>query len=148
MTGKTHVTFAAAAGYALGAPPEAFVPLVIGSLLPDVDLPCSTLGKFLPLGYFIKHRTVTHSILAIIGAFCLNAWLGIGVLTHILLDMLTPGKVRLLWPLKSRIGIGFIQTGGIGEKFLYAGTLVAAGLLFYRDYGEQIRGFLAYYGIV
>lgn len=84
-----------------------------GALLPDIDHPKSFLGSkvyIIPdlLYSFVGHRTLTHSLLFafIIGAIglYLNTWIGIGVfigiISHILLDMLTPSGVSFLYPFK------------------------------------------------
>lgn len=92
---------------------------VLGSLLPDIDHPKSILGRKVP---FISapiyrtfgHRSLTHSILFIITCFfVLNLFdfysialgLSIGIISHILLDLLCPGSgVAFLYPFyKKRI---------------------------------------------
>lgn len=143
MTGRTHVTVAVVTGFALGASGATYIPLVIGSLLPDIDHTTSTLGRFFPIGKFIKHRGITHSLLALVASFLIHPWLGLGVLTHILLDMLNPARVQFLYPLKTKVGLGlkFLPTGGIGEKLLYLSTICFFGFLVYQNYGELITSF-------
>jgi membrane-bound metal-dependent hydrolase YbcI (DUF457 family) len=86
--------------------------LLLGGILPDID--------FLPdwfLGTEI-HRTFTHSILFIILAFVITyiilnryklqkqaIFISIGILIHILVDMVTMPGVQLLWPLPTWISI-------------------------------------------
>lgn len=100
----------------------------IGSLLPDIDHPTSTFskkyfllsipfrilqlifGNFKATKHFVGHRGITHSILfAIIFIvpifFIDNIWivlallsLAIGIISHLLMDMLNPTGVPLLLP--------------------------------------------------
>jgi len=96
--------------------------IIIGSLLPDIDTPKSYLGhKFKLLSSFIfqvfGHRTLTHSILLITIIFFIVViiWgmntiivgLTIGIVMHILGDMLT-GKVACLYPMNKK-KIGFLK---------------------------------------
>jgi membrane-bound metal-dependent hydrolase YbcI (DUF457 family) len=83
----------------------------LGSLLPDLDTPSSSLGHWVhvPLG----HRRPLHSLLAA-GVASLALWLtlpapwrlaatglAIGYVAHLLADSLT-GRVPLLWPFQRR----------------------------------------------
>lgn len=88
---------------------------VVGALLPDIDHPQSYLGRkirFLSniLYSTIGHRTFTHSflftfILGIIVSFfnySLSTGLVIGILSHILLDMLTARGVSIFYPFNKK----------------------------------------------
>lgn len=90
-----------------------FAGSIVGSIIPDIDTPKSRIGKILrPISTIIKktvgHRTFFHSFLftAIVGIILalFNYSLGIGfvvgMLSHILLDILTPGTygVAILYP--------------------------------------------------
>lgn len=100
----------------------------LGSLLPDIDHPTSTMskqfwfvsfpyrilqfifGKFKATKDFVGHRGITHSILfmlipIVIMAFVHNPWvwismtgLTIGMFSHLIMDMLNPMGVPLLLP--------------------------------------------------
>ena len=82
----------------------------IGSLLPDIDLPNSMLGRFVPfVSYFAEHRTWTHSlffvlVLGLIAFICKAPYslifgLCLGIGTHLILDSLTPmGLPYLFYP--------------------------------------------------
>ncbi len=59
--------------------------IITGSALPDID---NLLG--------LKHRTITHSLLMLITL--ISPPLGLGVLTHLVLDLLTITGCQLLWP--------------------------------------------------
>lgn len=87
----------------------------IGSLLPDKDHPKSYLGNKVPilptlLYNTVGHRSLTHSLLfaAIMGALLglidipLFIVMFIGIISHILLDMLTPQGVSYLYPFKTK----------------------------------------------
>ncbi len=86
---------------------------VIGGLLPDIDHPDSFLGSMIsPLSeliiHAVGHRTFTHSLLfafiagLIFSVFKIAFGVGvlIGILSHIILDLLTPktNGVAFLYP--------------------------------------------------
>lgn len=87
----------------------------IGSLLPDIDHPKSYLGNKVPilptlLYNTVGHRSLTHSLLfaaimsALFGFIDISLGIGvfIGIISHILLDMLTPQGVSYLYPFKKK----------------------------------------------
>ena len=90
---------------------------LIGALLPDIDHPRSYLGSKIPiipslLYSTVGHRTLTHSIFfaVFIGIlfslidYSFGFGVFIGIISHILLDMLTPQGVSYLYPFyKKRI---------------------------------------------
>lgn len=127
MTALTHVTFGlltsefACSSFEFEMDGPALAVAAIGSLLPDIDHPRSTMGLlFYPTGIpkFLEqklgHRTVTHSWIFLVAAavlllplafFCgalyyLSAWFGI--LSHILIDMANVPGVPLFWPHRAR----------------------------------------------
>jgi len=88
----------------------------LGSLIPDIDEPRSYIGMKLPylsvplklLG--IRHRTFTHSIWFMV-IFLMVAFLfksiflygvSLGILMHLIGDMLTKGGVPLLYPISDK----------------------------------------------
>mgnify|MGYP002713245383 CR=1 FL=1 len=115
--------------------------LAIGSLLPDLDHPQSTISRSIPIvggliSSLTRHRGILHSILGVILFYLVTAILMIpivamthniqlsryaaaglllGYVLHIVADMLTKGGVRLFYPLKWNIGIGIFKTGGLLE---------------------------------
>ena len=104
--------------------------LAFGSLLPDIDHPKSKLGRYFPLGRFMKHRAwYTHSI---IGAFLLPLpflligksyyiIVALGCLSHVMADTLTPGGTKILFPLvDKRLSLNIAKTGGVGENIIIA----------------------------
>ncbi len=64
---------------------QGLITIIIGSLLPDIDL---IIG--------LRHRGLTHSLWML--ASLINTPLSIGVISHIILDLLTISGCRLLYP--------------------------------------------------
>lgn len=104
-------------------PIHAWVFLVVGglfALLPDIDHPKSKIqfllkGIFRPIAYMVQHRGFFHSVLAMAIIFGVSTALGAGrfhpalpyIMTagyasHTVIDMLTPGGVRVLWPIRKK----------------------------------------------
>lgn len=91
--------------------------VTFGSLLPDIDTPYSYLGRKLklvsyPIYKIFGHRTITHSLLVwslllfisplfntglLYGLFCISLYGG--VVSHIILDIISTTGVPLLYPL-------------------------------------------------
>lgn len=128
MQGKTHLIIGATAGLIVAHGTGMDITLgaavgAVGAWLPDLDHPSR--GLFIGL---IKHRGVTHSLLAtlIVGLLVtlhpLGAALGFGYYSHLLADMATVAGVPLLWPWQRRFHIlpGFLllRTGGMMEMIL------------------------------
>lgn len=98
----------------------------VAGVIPDLDEPRSKFGKIffflsIPLNQIFGHRTFTHSLLfaVLIGLIVhlfsspLIAIASVsGILAHIIGDMLT-GRVKLLYPLKTSIGIQISRAGYI-----------------------------------
>jgi inner membrane protein len=164
MRWGTHLAFGAAcytaATWAAGeAPtvPGALLALA-GSLLPDIDHPHSFVGRRLPfisvpLSRAIGHRGFTHSCLAAVlfvvtilalarGGMNGVSALGIGYLSHLLGDWLTPSGIPFMWPSRRKyVSPATFFTGGPAEK-TFAGVLV---VLLLWAYGvlplNQLAGF-------
>ena len=89
---------------------------ILGSLLPDIDTPYSYIGNrvkliSIPIYKLFGHRTVTHSLLVwtvlllaspifyqglIYGILCISLYGGI--VSHLILDTISPIGVPLLYP--------------------------------------------------
>jgi len=158
MTVKGHVLSSAPIAYAIsqvvpGLGTEQALILyafgvLIGTILPDIDEPESYIGRrFYGLAFLIKkvnrHRGITHSIWAILLPLVLAIGTGshflfgltVGVMTHIMGDMLTnsgvkgflspfyEGRITLL-PLEYRF-----QTGGTVEYIIIFILLLVDGYL-------------------
>lgn len=144
MTGKTHrIGGLEAALLCLLLSPGLSLPQQLGtvplsmaaSLLPDIDLPTSTMGKRVrPLSKLIHklggHRGFFHSpmFLILLWVLCYRpgmkqVWIltaiTAGVLSHFLLDMLNEPGIPLFWPLSKRVRLAKIKTGGKIERFVY-----------------------------
>ena len=123
----------------------------VGGLLPDIDTPHSYLGRRIPFFHKLKHRGFTHSLFFVGIIFLLlylsltyfevshlkglniviPVALSLGILSHILLDMLNSPGVQLLYPKKKRMRFLKIKTGGIGE-ILVLMVMLAYLVLFFR----------------
>jgi len=125
---------------------ESGAALLIGCLagpLADIDKKGSTMAKvFLPLSYLlqflgVKHRTLTHSLIALIALAVLLSPLPnffywtclLAYASHPLIDLLNEQGVALLWPWKKKFRIlprfMAIDTGSFGESVFCLILLVA-----------------------
>lgn len=134
MTGKTHIAAGLAVSIALGMNAPQIALTTFGSLLPDADHSGSTLGRLIkPVSRHIRHRGVTHSLIFLVVSMIISPYLGLGVLTHIVLDLFNPKGVELFYPWKKNIKVPvisrFITTNGIVEKLIFAALIVAAVLM-------------------
>ncbi|GAA0589523.1 hypothetical protein GCM10009416_30110 [Craurococcus roseus] len=149
MMAGSHVALGAAA-WMLAAPhfgQDALRPLglglaVAGALLPDVDHPKSWAGRRLrPVSTVVAavfgHRGVTHSLLALVGCWAAlrygtgvpRAWAApvvVGYLSHLLADLLTPGGLRLAWPLRGTWALPLCRSGSPFEPLVVALVLSVA----------------------
>ena len=142
MMAGSHVALGAAA-WMLAAPhfgqdalhPAGLALAVAGSLLPDVDHPRSWAGRRLrPVSILIAavfgHRGVTHSLLALAGCWAAllyetvpRGWAApvvTGYLSHLLADLLTPGGLRLAWPLRGTWSLPLCRSGSPFEPLVVA----------------------------
>lgn len=154
MMAGSHVALGVAAWLVvaphLGLPaatPACLSLAILGSLLPDIDHPKSWLGQRLRpfssgIASALGHRGVTHSALAL--AACTwgllrggaPRWivdpLAAGYLSHLAADLLTPGGLRLAWPLRRTWALPLCRTGSPFEP------LVVALLLFWAGSGTLV----------
>lgn len=148
MTAPTHIAIgllSAAGAFSFGAAPlhrdvPALGCAILGSLLPDIDTPGSSVGRLLP---FISvplerrwgHRTVTHCLLALLAvgavatplAFCRGACFAallIGFGSHLVADCGTKSGAPLFFPSPA------ICVFPAGDRFrIRTGSLLGEGLL-------------------
>ncbi|MBQ1769484.1 MAG: metal-dependent hydrolase [Turicibacter sp.] len=136
----------------------------VGSLLPDIDMTSSQMGKLLPfiskcITSRFKHRTMTHSLLSIIFFFILMSFapllnigkdfyillicgLMVGHTSHIILDLFTHQGVCLFYPCKIKIKLANFKTGAKGERFINHALLVSMVLYFlYETYTVMVYAF-------
>lgn len=124
MTAATHYAFSCLILSAAGASPPVTLAASVVSLLPDIDHPESFIGRVFP---FISkpilrkygHRTVTHSLLAIVGVAVMMLPVLIfasgmiyGALlaafaSHIFIDLFNKAGVKLLSPFAQKEYISF-----------------------------------------
>jgi len=123
------------AAYSNLSAPSAFAAAAVsaaGALFPDIDISTSKLGaKFKPVSVTISklfgHRTLFHSpLLYLTISIFLSRhfpqfnvyWTAffLGVISHLLLDMLNPKGIPLLYPYPKRYRLARIKCGGKGEK--------------------------------
>lgn len=163
MLGRTHMVlnsaFWTAGAWGMGLSlPLVFTGLggvILGSYLPDIDHPNSRIGRLFPfiskpLYRVFGHRTLTHSIWAILfwliplGLIPEAKWFFLGVFLgnafHILEDKGSRSGVVLLWPFiryrKSRAGYHYApnhwwgyRVGGRFEQFVFYTACFCFGLV-------------------
>lgn len=109
--------------------------LLFGSLIPDIDHPRSTFGKYIiPISAVVKHRNgYTHSFLGVfiftlpvlllgIEYYLFSIW---AYLFHLLADTLTSMGVQWFFPfLKKKYSLDFMRTGGPEEAIIVIMCLI------------------------
>lgn len=137
MVKKTHLVAGVMFSLACTCSAPATVLVCAGALLPDIDKSTTTLGKkFKFISSFLKHRGFTHSLLFFILSSMISPYLGIGVLTHIILDMFNPTGVELLFPFGKKISFPIVGkwfvTGTVSEDvFRYVLYVLIAIIIIY-----------------
>lgn len=162
MTGKTH----ASCGLLVGAltieyfHTDLFTSItvitlaVISSLLPDICHAQSKIGRrFKVLSFFIRllfgHRTFTHSLLFISIIICLLYAIQtpiyylitiiLGMLSHVILDMLTPRGVKFLYPIPISVKFPLVfKTGGLVDLSLASALTIGATYVFFQPFINQL----------
>ena len=151
MTGKTHASCGFLIGMYFakdyGVSLDSVVILsaaVTGSVVPDICHTKSYIGRRLPIISFIfsiifGHRSFTHSLLFLLLNFMILDIIAVptvfivsyavGILSHLILDMMTKKGVSLFYPLKKRISLPiYFKTGGIVDYLLF---FVFIGMSYY-----------------
>lgn len=162
MTGKTH----ASCGLLVGAltieyfHTDLFTSItvitlaVISSLLPDICHTQSKIGRrFKLISFFIRmifgHRTFTHSLLFIAIIVCLLhviqtpsyylVTIILGLLSHVILDMLTPRGIKLFYPIP--INVKFLvvfKTGGLVDISLASALTIGAIYVIFQPFFNNL----------
>jgi len=154
MLWRTHFWAGACAGYLISSPHDLKTAVVvagiagISSLLPDMDSPDSKVGRMIPvLPWLLKttigHRGMLHSFL---GSFLLCALIvlclrfkfpyeviyqqiipmvGAGILSHLVMDSLTPGGCPWLWPWNRHFSAPLSETGSLLERWVITPVMMA-----------------------
>jgi inner membrane protein len=158
MTGKTHIS----CGLLIGAlsinyfHTEIFTSVtimtlaVISSIFPDICHTRSIIGRRFKLISFIVrllfgHRTFTHSLLfmIIIGALLVFiqsptryiVTIMLGLISHVILDMLTSRGVKLFYPLPINVRFPFVcRTGGLVDLSLASAITVGTCYVLLRPF--------------
>lgn len=158
MTASTHIAFSVVCCFVSAAASntaprlEHLAAAGFGSLLPDIDIPTSGIGRpFFPLAQRINralgHRTLTHSLLGLLflalpilpiyllGYRGLSLALLLGYASHILLDQVNVMGVELFWPARIRAVLFLneryrITVAGKGEYILLCALIVVLLLLY------------------
>lgn len=162
MTGKTH----ASCGMLVGALTTQYfqtdifssvtviILATLASLLPDICHTQSKIGRrFKVISFFVRlifgHRTFTHSILFIaIIAFLLQiiqtpnyymAAIIIGLVSHVILDMITPRGVKLFYPLPFNVKTPIqFKTGGLVDLSLATTLMVGTVYVLFQPFINDI----------
>ncbi len=117
----------------------------VSALLPDLDSPNSKLGRLVPiipsvLSVTVGHRGALHSFLGALGVslavtMLVKMWYActflelfllilVGYMTHLLLDSLTNSGCPLFWPIKIRIRLPILNTGGLIERLIVLPAMI------------------------
>lgn len=166
MTGKTHFAFGVLLGTTYGMQNahdlSTFAGIVgttaVASLVPDICHHKSKTGKLIwPISWFVRllfgHRTLTHSILflSLVSAVLYFAHVNIpfiiafniGMLSHLVLDMLTPQGVTLFYPIEKKIRWPLhFKTGGIIDISLATTFSILTMYIFYQEMFHRIMNWL------
>lgn len=119
----------------------------LGTLLPDIDSETSTIGRYvLPISRAIPHRTITHTIWAVILILAFGIYFGsiylcalaLGYALHIAEDSFSNQGICWFYPLfgkydyfagggakkRGRKTTFAYRTGGLGETLVFYGAIV------------------------
>lgn len=141
MNAGTHIVGGALVGALIAPDPLVIVAAAIAALVPDIDHPRSLISReawMIPLHRLLKHRGVLHSVFAALCVLAVAVSIDpayqvyslaacAGYVSHIALDMLTVSGVQLWWPIRRRVSLLPIRTGGLGEGVVLLGLIVWFG---------------------
>lgn len=159
MTGKTHIIGGLAASLAYtqftSYDPVLLVGAgVIGALIPDICHGGSKIGRTFPLiskliNLIFGHRSFTHSLLflfiisLLLKSFVTNEAIPegilVGMVSHLVLDMMTRNGIKLLFPFKIRVRFPLTtKTGGTVESLVLAALSVLSVYFGYEAFGVYL----------
>lgn len=107
---------------------------LLGSLLPDIDHPYSTLGKIVHIP--IKHRTWTHAVYAAVVFFLIGLkwrvffWLGLGYFGHLFADSFSASGVNWLYPMKNKHHVMKLYYTSQPSEYTTVGIWLAVNILY------------------
>lgn len=139
MKSSTHLVYGVLAGtvYVINikANIETAIPSILlsgfGSLLPDIDIKNSYISNLLlfPKCLNLKHRGFTHSVTLATAVTFINVPLGIGMFSHIALDLLNYKSIKLFEPFSDKkFALKLCKTNSKADDFLR--LLGTAGIIF------------------
>lgn len=145
MTGRTHAAIGVSEAMAIAllgnnVSPALLGGLVIGSLLPDIDVAGSFIANQTKINLgVLGHRKILHSLLGALllslpflllknyiggAAIALTIGLFLGCITHLVLDSFTLSGIAWFYPFSKKKLRGRIKTGGIWDTvFLVFGVV-------------------------
>lgn len=103
--------------------------IILGSLIVDIDIIYSTLGRWNPFVFFMKHRGKMHTPLTgimltgLIIPYNMTYALafGYGFFSHLITDSLTHMGIMWLYPIKKKYySLHVCRPGGAVEGFIFA----------------------------
>jgi len=137
MTAPTHIAFSLLCGSIGNADYLASAACALGSLLPDIDHPRSSIGRVFffvshPLNMRFGHRGLIHSfflwipllIVGIVSKSPTIQWLTIGALSHVIIDCYNTAGVRAFTPFSDKSVVLFkrdwrVNAGSLGEIYVF-----------------------------
>ncbi len=143
---KTHLAFGLLISFALkciiGISEIGILVICFSSVLPDIDISSSFIGKRTKIVALVaEHRGFFHTFAAS-AIFSFAAYIFspgyaalffIGYSSHILLDMLNYKGVSAFEPFSSHRTKGFVKTGSITEKAIFAALVLSCIMLFFGN---------------
>ena len=160
MTGKTHIigglaTSLAYAQFTTYDPVLLVGAGVVGALIPDICHGGSKIGRTFPLiskliNVIFGHRSFTHSLLFLfivsifLKSFVTNEAVTegilVGMVSHLVLDMMTRNGIKLLFPFKIRVRFPLTtRTGGTVESLVLAALSVLSVYFGYEAFGVYLQ---------
>lgn len=118
MTGKTHIATGFLVASIIPTNNIGAILICAGSLLPDIDHGNAIIGKkFKFISKILKHRHFTHSIVFALICGVFSPYLAVGVMTHIIADMMTKQGVKLFYPIKRSVRLPLAKYNSTNSIF-------------------------------
>ena len=107
---------------------------LLGTLLPDIDYPYSTIGKIVHIP--IEHRTWTHAVWIPAG-LCLAGiiwrplfYLGMGMIVHIFWDAFSASGISWLYPIKNKHHIFKVYDTGHFSEYVFVACIILVFVMY------------------
>lgn len=168
MTGKTHIAcgvfigthYAVSHAYNISQFAAIIGTSALFSIVPDICHAGSKIGRRIwPVSALIRvlfgHRTVTHSILFMLlvstvlyllqvqNVYIISA--NLGIMSHLILDMMTPSGVTLFFPWTKKIRFPFkIKTGGVIDHSLATAFSLVTMYIVYTEIIHRTISWIKY----